>query len=229
MASEREGIERAVEEFYEYAGALVEARRSDPGDDLISRLIEAEDQGERLDAEECINLVFNVLVGGVDTSQSQLAHAVRLLAEHPEQWARLAEDPTLSERAVEEALRYEPITPFTARITTEDVTFRDVVFPEGTIVMVCAFTANRDLEQDAAGPGGPDRFDIMADRARARSLTFGAGVHNCLGANLARVELQEGLAFLAPRMRGLELDGEPVFESITGIYGLAELPIRFSL
>ena len=229
MASEREGIERAVEEFYEYAGALVEARRSDPGDDLISRLIEAEDQGERLDAEECINLVFNVLVGGVDTSQSQLAHAVRLLAEHPEQWARLAEDPTLSERAVEEALRYEPITPFTARITTEDVTFRDVVFPEGTIVMVCAFTANRDLDQDAAGPGGPDRFDIMADRARARSLTFGAGVHNCLGANLARVELQEGLAFLAPRMRGLELDGEPVFESIAGIYGLAELPIRFSL
>ncbi len=229
MASEREGIERAVEEFYEYAGALVEARRSDPGDDLISRLIEAEDQGEKLDAEECINLVFNVLVGGVDTSQSQLAHAVRLLAEHPEQWARLAEDPTLSGRAVEEALRYEPITPFTARITTEEVTFRDVVFPEGTIVMVCAFTANRDLDEDAGGPGGPDSFDIMAERGRARSLTIGAGVHNCLGANLARVELQEGLAFLAPRMRGLELDGEPVYESISGIYGLAELPIRFSL
>jgi cytochrome P450 len=229
MASEREGIEQAVEEFYEYAGALVDARRSDPGDDLISRLIEAEDQGDRLDEVECINLVFNVLVGGVDTSQSQLAHAVRLLAEHPEQWARLAEDPTLAERAVEEALRYEPITPFTARITTEEVSFRDVTFPEGTIVMVCAFTANRDLDGDAGGPGGPDRFDIMAERGRARSLTFGAGVHNCLGANLARVELQEGLAFLASRMKGLELDGEPVYESISGIYGLAELPIRFSL
>ena len=65
---------------------------------------------------ECINLVFNVLVGGVDTSQSQLAHTIRLLAEHPEQWALLVEDPSLAERAVEEALRYEPITPFTARI-----------------------------------------------------------------------------------------------------------------
>src|SRR5271154_5356005 len=126
MASEIEQIEQAVEEFYAYARALVQARREDPGDDLISTLIEAEDQGDRLDEEECINLVFNVLVGGVDTSQSQLAHTVRLLAEHPEQWAALVEDPALSERAVEEGLRYEPITPFTARITTEEVSFRDV-------------------------------------------------------------------------------------------------------
>ena len=94
---------------------------------------------------ECINLVFNVLVGGVDTSQSQLAHAIRLLAEHPDQWELLAEDPSLAERAVEEALRYEPITPFTARILTEEVVYRDVTFPEGTVVMVCAFTGNRDL------------------------------------------------------------------------------------
>ena len=139
-----------MEEFYEYAEALVRARRSDPGDDLISRLIEAEEQGDRLSDVECINLVFNVLVGGVDTSQSQLAHAMRLLAEHPEQWALLANDPSLAERAVEEALRYEPITPFTARILTEEVTFREVTFPEGTIVMVCAFTGNRDLDERLA-------------------------------------------------------------------------------
>ncbi len=177
---------------------------------------------------ECINLVFNVLVGGVDTSQSQLAHAVRLLAENPEQWALLAEDPSLADSAVEEALRYEPITPFTARILTEEVTFRDVTFPEGTIVSVCAFTGNRDLEEAARGEGGPDSFDITAERGRARALTFGAGVHYCLGANLAKAELQEALAFLAPRMRELRLDGEPQFESITGIYGLARLPIAFS-
>ena len=95
---------------------------------------------------ECINLVFNVLVGGVDTSQSQLAHAIRLLAEHPEQWELLVADPALAAAAVEEALRYEPITPFTARILVEDVEYRDVTFPEGTVVMVCAFTGNRDLE-----------------------------------------------------------------------------------
>ena len=229
MASEREEIERAVGEFYEYAESLLRARRESPGDDLISKLIEAEEQGDRLSDVECINLVFNVLVGGVDTSQSQLAHAIRLLAEHPEQWALLAEDPSLAPRAVEEALRYEPITPFTARILTEEVVFRDVTFPEGTIVMVCAFTGNRDLDEDAGGVGGPERFDITAERGKARALTFGAGVHYCLGANLARVELQEGLAFLAQHMRDLELDGEPVYESVSGIYGLAELPIRFAV
>jgi cytochrome P450 len=232
MATEQEGIEQAVAEFYEYAEALVQARRESPGDDLISKLIAAADPAhppEKLSDVECINLVFNVLVGGVDTSQSQLAHAIRLLAEHPQQWALLAEDPSLAEAAVEEALRYEPITPFTARILTEEVVFRDVTFPAETIVMVCAFTGNRDLEKDARGEGGADSFDITADRGRARALTFGAGVHYCLGANLARVELQEGLAFLAEHLRGLELDGEPVFESVSGIYGLAELPIKFSL
>jgi cytochrome P450 len=232
MASEREGIEQAVEEFYAYAEALVRARRESPGDDLISKLIEAEEidtHPPKLSDVECINLVFNVLVGGVDTSQSQLAHAIRLLAEHPEQWALLAEDTALAEAAVEEALRFEPITPFTARILVEDVTFRDVTFPEGTIVLVSAFSGNRDLTEDERGQAGPERFDITADRGRARALTFGAGVHYCLGANLARLELQEGLAFLAEHLKGLELDGEPVYESVSGIYGLAELPIKFSV
>jgi cytochrome P450 len=229
MASEIEQITTAVQEFYEYAYELVRARREDPSDDLISKLIAAEEEGERLSDVECINLVFNVLVGGVDTSQSQLAHAIRLLAEHPDQLALLAADRSLADAAVEEALRYEPITPFTARILIEDVEYRDVLFPEGTIVMVCAFTGNRDLEATDAGDGGAEHFDITADRGRARPLTFGAGVHYCLGANLARVELQEGLAFLATRMHDLRLDGEPVFEGVSGIYGLAELPIAFTV
>jgi cytochrome P450 len=135
----------------------------------------------------------------------------------------------LAEQAVEEALRYEPITPFTARILTEDVEYRGVRFPEGTIVMVCAFTANRDLGDEDLGDPGSDSFDITAERGRSRALTFGAGVHYCLGANLARAELQEGLEFMARRMRDLKLDGEPVFESVSGIYGLTELPVSFSL
>jgi cytochrome P450 len=233
MASEREQIEQAVEEFYAYAGALVQARKEDPGDDLISTLIAAADPAhppERLSDVECINLVFNVLAGGVDTTQSQLAHAVRLLAEHPEQWARLREDPGLAGAAVEEALRYEPITPFTARIMDEEVIFRDVRFPAGTIVMVCAFTGNRDLEggagADGGGGEGGDEFDITAERGRARALTFGAGVHYCLGANLAKAELEEALVFLTERFAGVELDGEVEYESITGIYGLGKLPVR---
>jgi cytochrome P450 len=252
MVERREDIERAAGEFYEYAFELVRRRRKDPGEDLVSALIAASDSGTddtdeeamaggngaatrhhdraRLSDVECVNLVFNVLAGGVDTTQSQLAHAIRLLAEHPDQWAMLEADPALAERAVEEALRFEPITPFTARIALEDISFRDVTFPEGTIVMVCAFTGNRDLENgQGQGASEAERFDIMADRGKARPLTFGAGVHYCLGANLARLELSEALAFLAPRMKGLRLDGAPVYEGITGIYGLAELPLRFSV
>jgi cytochrome P450 len=249
-------IEQAVEEFYEYAHSLLAARRETPGDDLISTLLAAEEQGDRLSEEECVNLVLNVLIGGVDTTQSQLSHAVRLLAEHPDQWAALVEDPSLAPAAVEEALRYEPITPFTARIAVEEIVYRDVTFPKDTIVMVCSFTANRDLPDgdaptglgSASEQGGDDMrdgglararisasasdigahsFDITAPRPKARALTFGAGVHYCLGANLARLELEEGLSFLARNIPRLELDGEPVFESILGIYGLAELPLRF--
>jgi cytochrome P450 len=235
MASERELIEQAVGEFYEYAEALLADRRREPGDDLISKLIDATyadaqtGQAERLSDVECINLVFNVLAGGVDTTQSQLAHAVRLLAEHPDQWELLVEDPSLAGAAVDEALRFEPITPFTARITSQEVTFRDVVFPPDTIVMVCAFTGNRDLDPDELGPSGADSFDITAPRGGARTLTFGAGVHYCVGANLARLELYEALSFLADHVRLLKLDGQPVFDSITGIYGLAELPLALTL
>jgi cytochrome P450 len=234
MASEREQIERAVEEFYEYAEGLLGARRDDPRDDLISMLIDAEQDGERLSDVECINLVFNVLAGGVDTTQSQLAHTVRLLAQHPDQWAQLVENPELAQAAADEALRFEPITPFTARMTTEDVVFRDVTFPRGTIVMVCAFTGNRDLPSGEQGLPSADDFDITATDRRsasgnARALTFGAGVHYCVGANLARLELREALSFLAERVRRLELDGEPVLDTITGIYGLTQLPVRLSL
>ncbi len=229
MASERDLIEQAVREFYEYADALLRSRARDPGDDLISRLIAAEQEGDRLSDVECINLVFNVLAGGVDTTQSQLAHTIRLLAEHPHQWELLRREPELAERAVEEALRYEPITPFTARITTAEVTFRDVTFPAGTVVMVCAFTGNRDLEGGDDEVGDAWEFDIAAPRERARALTFGAGVHYCVGANLARLELQEALRFLAEHVRELALDGPPEYETITGIYGLASLPVSLSL
>ena len=221
LVADRERIERAVTEFYDWAGELLEKRRSSPGEDLISTLIAAEADGDRLSDVECVNLVLNVLVGGVDTTQSQLAQAIRLFAGHPDQWAMLAEQPELAPRAVEEVLRYEPITPFTARIVEREIEYRGVTFPPDTVVMVCAFTANRDLEGDAQA------FDITAERDREKPLTFGAGIHYCLGANLARAELQEALAFLAPRMRGLRLDGEPVMGTIQGIYGVDRLPIAW--
>jgi cytochrome P450 len=221
--TEREQIEQAVTEFYAYEDELIAARRPAPGDDLISDLIKAEDAGDRLSHDELRNLVLNILVGGVDTSQSQLAHAVRLLAQHPGQWMRLRSDPRgLALPAVEEALRYEPITPFTARITIADIEYRDVVFPAGTIVLVSAWHANRQGIE-------PDTFDIAAERPRARVLTFGAGIHYCVGANLARAEMEEALAFLGERVKSIALDGEPEFGTASGIYGLDSLPARVEL
>jgi cytochrome P450 len=223
LMTERAAIEEAVAEFYEYAEELIARRRNDPRDDLITDLIQAEEAGDRLDDDELRNLVLNILVGGVDTSQSQLAHAVRLLAEHPDQWELLRADPRgLALAAVEEALRYEPITPFTARILIAEVEYRGVTFPAGSIVLVSAWHANREGVE-------PDEFDIAAERGRTRLLTFGAGIHYCVGANLARAEMQEGLAFLAERVRSLSLDGEPEFGTPSGIYGLERLPLRLEL
>ncbi|GAC1317612.1 MAG: cytochrome P450 [Thermoleophilaceae bacterium] len=223
LFEERELIEQAVVEFYAYARELIERRREEPGDDLISTLLAAEEAGDRLSATELVNLVLNVLIGGVDTTQSQLAHAIRLFAEHPDQWELLRAEPDLAGSAVEEALRFEPITPFTARIASAEVEYRGVTFPPGTVVLVSTYSANRD----PAAHADPDRFDISREGAGAKPLTFGAGIHYCLGANLARAELQEALVYLSQRMPGLELDGDPEYDTIHGIYGLERLPIRF--
>jgi cytochrome P450 len=217
LIADRALIEQAVAEFYDYAGELLNARRQTPGDDLISALIAAEQDGDRLSDAECVNLVLNVLVGGVDTTQSQLSQGIRLFAEHPDQWELLARGPELVEQAVDEVIRFEPITPFTARIVEEEIEYRDVTFPVGTVVMVCAATANREQAQE---------FDVTVPRPD-KALTFGAGIHFCLGANLAKAELSEALAFLAPRMRGLRLDGEAELGTIQGIYGVERLPVAW--
>jgi len=220
LSTNRDDIERAVTEVQEYVTELLDARSKAPGDDLISDLLMARDQGDRLSAAECVQLVVNLLAGGIDTTTAQLAHAIRLFAGHPDQWALLADDPGLVPRAVQEVARYEPVTPFTARICLEQIEYRDVTFPAGTIVAISAERANRE------GEAGED-FDITAERD-SRLLTFGAGLHYCLGANLARAELEEALAFLAPRTPGLALDGPPQLGGVEGIYGIDKLPIIWS-
>ncbi len=223
LMAERPRIERHVVELYDYLDALLAARRDDPADDLISQLIAARaEDGDRLSDVELVNLVLDVLIGGIDTTQSQLAHTLRLLAEHPEQWAALRADPSLAPAVVEESLRYEPITPFTARILVEDVEYRDVAFPKDTVLLICAHTANR------AGDGSDETFDVTATRDLGRPLTFGAGIHYCLGANLARAELQEGLRLIAERVETVALAGKPDYEGVQGVYGLRELPLRMT-
>jgi cytochrome P450 len=234
LASELPRIERATAELYDYVEALLEQRRAVPAGDLLSTLLAAREERDRLSHPECVNLVLNVLAGGIDTTQSQLAHAMRLFAGHPDQWALLATHPELIRPAVTEVLRFEPITPFTARICVDQLEHRGVVFPPGTIVAVCAERANREQATDEPGPaadgdgdGDGERFDIAVSR-EDRLLTFGAGPHFCLGANLARAELEEALAFLVPRMPGLVPDGPAELGGVEGIYGVVSLPLRWS-
>ncbi|HEX4061712.1 MAG TPA: cytochrome P450 [Streptosporangiaceae bacterium] len=226
LTSQVPEIEGAVTEVYGYVEALLAERRAAlkgegaPGDDLLTSLLAAEEAGDKLSHTECVNLVLNVIAGGIDTTQAQLGHAMRLFAAYPAQWAALRRQPDLVGRAVDEVLRAEPITPFTARICLAEVEHRGVTFPAGTIVAVCSERANR--EQD-----GGEGFDITAPRD-GRLLTFGAGPHFCLGANLARAELEEALTFLAPLMPDLAAAGDAALGGVEGIYGVESLPLRWS-
>ena len=156
LTEERDRVERAVAEFYAYAHELLAARREDPGEDLISTLLAAEaEEGDRLSDVECVNLVLNALVGGVDTTQRPARardRALRRASSHVGSGSRPSR--ASSPQAVEEVLRFEPITPFTARLVTEEIEHRGVIFPADTLVLVSAFTANRDLI-DARREGPP--------------------------------------------------------------------------
>ncbi|HWF17232.1 MAG TPA: cytochrome P450 [Acidimicrobiales bacterium] len=216
-------IQRAGAELTEYVTEMITERRADPRDDLLSDLIAIEEEGDRLSTEEMTMLAQAVLMAGTDTTRNQLACSVALFSEHPDQWALLAERPELAPRAVEESMRYLGAVRGTARLASEDIVYRDVLFPTGTLVSTSLAGANRD--PDAFDD--PDVFDITRERGTAQ-MTFGAGIHFCMGAALARAELQEALPLLAQRMPGLTRDGDVEWKPSTfGIWGPARLPLRF--
>jgi len=216
-------IEKASNELDEYVRAMVETRRSKPAADLLTDLIAAEEAGDKLSTDEMVGLAGAVLMAGTDTTRNQLACSVALLAQHPEQWALLGERPELAPRAVEESMRYLGAIRGTGRFASEDIVYRDVMFPKGTLVATSLVGANFDPDTWTE----PMAFDITATRD-APQMTFGSGVHFCLGANLARAELQEALPLLARRMPNLQIDGSIEWKPMSvGIWGPARLPLRF--
>jgi cytochrome P450 len=223
LAEDLPAIEAASEELWEYVTALVDARRTSPSDDLLSALIAAEAEGDRLSTDELVMLAQAVLMAGTDTTRNQLGCAVALLLSHPDQWQRLVADPGLAPRAVDETMRYLGAVGGTVRVASEDITYRDVLFPRGTILFVSLATGNRDPEVFAI----PDEVDVGRETS-VPNLTFGSGIHYCLGAHLARGELQEALALLATRFPTLELAGEIEWKPENfGIWGPARLPVRW--
>jgi cytochrome P450 len=224
IANDLDAIETAMSELDTYARAMIDERRSQPADDLLTRLIEVEEQGDRMSTEELVMMTEAVLMAGTDTTRNQLACAVALFTDHPDQWAALAKDADLAAPAVEEAMRHLGTVRGTARIAAEDANYRDVTFPTGTLVMTSLASANHDPEIWA----DPHRFDITREPSHSPQLTFGSGIHYCLGASLARAELQEALPILARRMPNLRLDGPIEWKPPTvGIWGPSRLPLRF--
>lgn len=224
LVTDLPAIERAAGELEAYVRAMVGARRTAPADDLLSDLIAVEEAGDRLGTDELVMLAEAVLMAGTDTTRNQLACSVALFAEHPDQWATLAARPELAPRAVEESMRYLGAVRGTVRFASEDVEYRDVRFPQGTLVAVSLAGANRDPAMFDL----PDTFDITSERPVAQ-LTFGSGIHHCLGTALARAELQEALVVLARRMPALRLAGPVTWKPDTfGIWGPARLPLRFT-
>jgi cytochrome P450 len=216
-------IEQAGAELTAYVGDMITERRAEPRHDLLSDLIAIEEEGDRLSTEEMAMLAQAVLMAGTDTTRNQLACSVALFAEHPAQWELLAQRPELAPRAVEESMRYLGAVRATVRFASEDIVYRDILFPQGTIVSTSLAGANRDPEVWEQ----PDEFDITQERGTAQ-MTFGSGIHFCLGAALARAELQEALPLLAQRMPGLARTGPVEWKPANfGIWGPAKLPIRF--
>jgi cytochrome P450 len=225
VLDELDVIRQAQRELDEYTLDLIASRRHDPRDDLITELIAAEEEGDRLSTDELVMMVNAVIVGGTDTTRNQLGCAVGVLTEHPAQWRLLADEPDVAPGAVEELMRYFGAVRGTGRFASEDIVYRGLLFPAGTFVFPSLTSANYDRRvlDDAA------QLDLRRVPVKGRQqMTFGAGIHYCLGASLARAELQEALPILARRMPGLAVDGTIEWKpSSTAIFGPARLPVTF--
>lgn len=196
-------VEAALAGLDAYVRELLEVRRRTPGDDLLSQLLAIEEGSDRLTTEELVGITENLMFAGHDTTRGSVGVLFNVLAERPDVHEQVFDDPSLVPNAVEELLRYEAITFSTSRAASRDCEIAGVAVAEGTAVGVCLPAASRDPRRY----DDPDTFDIT--RQDIRPPTFGAGVHFCLGAALARVELQELLSVLTQRASAVELVDPP--------------------
>jgi cytochrome P450 len=215
-------VERALEQFYAYGDELIAQRRARPGPDLLSALIAAEEGGDRLSTPELRALTVNLLLAGHDTTRGLLGIAVWTLLRHPAALERLRRAPELIAPAVEEVLRFEPVAEGVARKATRELEIGGIEIAKGELLFLSLLAANRDPE---AFPE-PDRFWI--ERPDNRHLSFGRGLHFCLGAALARAEAQEGLGVLLERLPRLEALETAGWRMHTANRSLARLRVRFA-
>jgi cytochrome P450 len=225
LPEEIEAATVAIEELLAYTGSLLDARRADPRDDLITRLFQAEVGGERLTDAEVADMVVNIVVGAHDTSTGQIACTLLTLLEHPHMLATLRADPALVPLAVEETMRYVSSIGAIPRVAVEAVEYEGLHFDAGALLLLCTDTANHD-PIGYAEPGRflPSRFE--ADEVH-RLMTFGAGPHYCLGAAFARMVVQEAVTAVLQLPEPLQLH-EPA-GSLPWTTVLATYPARLPI
>ncbi len=201
-----ESATRAAAEFREYVLGLIEERRRSPRDDMVSALVAARVDGGRLSDDEIVSTVVVLLNAGHEATVNTLGNGIRALLRHREQWDRLVSDEVAAAAAVEELIRWDPPLQLFERWVLEDgVEIDGKPIPRGEVVSMLFGSANRDPRVFA----DPDRLDLGRENA-AEHIGFGGGIHVCIGAPLARIELEEGLRKLVERAPGLELVQEPV-------------------
>lgn len=215
-------VRGSVAELCNYLGEVVAARRRAPGEDLASRLLLAELDGQRLTDAEVIEMLTALLLGGFETTTHLLGNTMVFLAAHPEEMDRLRADPSLVPAFVDEMNRYDGPSQSLPRIAAEDVTLSGVTIPRGALVLALVGSANRDERRYP----DPDRFDV---RRGAPGIGFGHGIHVCIGAALARMEARIALEVLVSRFRRVQLAPGPIeYNRTLAVRGPVALPLRMT-
>ena len=218
---ERRAAQIATAEFDAFFRAIVEQRRAAPGDDIVSALVQAEDEGERLTERETLNMLRRRLIAGNETTTNLIGNGMLALLRNPGELRRLREDPGLIPSAVEELLRFDSPVQATFRRALADCEVNGFELRRRDNLVVLVGSANRDADAFA----DPDRLDV--GRGEAAHLSFGRGIHHCLGAPLARLEGRIVLEMLLERFPRIELrDERPRFRKSIVLRGLRSLPLR---
>lgn len=212
-------IEEALAGLYDYGDELIAARRAEPRDDFVTRLVQAERDDDKLSHEELRDTLALLVFGGFDTTRNQLSLAMQTFMRHPDQWRLLAERPDLGGAAVEEVMRVNPTVTWVTREALCDFTFQDLDIKAGTTLHLFSESAGTDPRTM------PDEFDITAERPP--HFGFGGGAHHCLGHFVARSDMSEALPLLARRMRNPRIDGDARWLPLSGNTGATHLPISF--
>ena len=211
-----------MDEMYEYLDGQVEAKRRAPADDVLTALVQAEEDGDRLTRNELVAQVVTLYVAGHEPTMSLIGNGLLALLRQPDQLVKLRSRPALLPNAVNELLRYDGPNQFVRRIAMQPMTIGGREVAVGDVLYPCVGAANRD----------PERWDepdlVRVDRAdAAHHVQFGSGVHHCLGSHLARLQAEVALGALVFRLDDVALAGEPVWSERMVIRGLQSLPITY--